>query len=125
MVRRVATGSIYLEPTRTRLVERRLAGRIKTSSEPTDDVVAFGVFAAAAAHLSCVQTRNLTAPNKEDDAQINKRYIANLSLSLSHTHIPLSLPTLPYLKAVDIARRRITTMLAAIYRRSQRDTNAQ
>lgn len=62
MVRRVATGSIYL--TRGR-VERRLADRIKTSSESTDDVLAFGVFAAAAAHLSCVQTRNLTASSKK------------------------------------------------------------
>jgi len=42
---RVATGSIYLGPTRD-CVERRLADRIKTSSV---DIVAFGVFAAAAA----------------------------------------------------------------------------
>lgn len=70
MVRRVAMASIYLGPTRTRRVERRLADQIKTSSESTDDMLAFGVFAAtaAAAHLSCVQTRNLTTPNKEDDA---------------------------------------------------------
>lgn len=60
--------SIYLGPTRTRSVERRLADQIKTSSESADDMLAFGVFAAAAAHLSCVQTRNLTTPNKEDDA---------------------------------------------------------
>lgn len=59
--------SIYLRSTRGR-VERRLADRIKTSS---DDMLAFGVFAttaAVAAHLSRVQTRNFTAPNKEDDA---------------------------------------------------------
>lgn len=33
------------------------------------DMLAFGVFAAAAAYLSRVQTCNLTAPNKENDAK--------------------------------------------------------